>query len=189
MKGNKGINIVELQEKFAAIQAELKKALDAVESDDYKASFGILSKVTKYIVENCEGLGLALENVPFDGFDGPKFWRTLNQCWIFSLEHAASCANKNRSKQRPQTESNSESQKSSEETDKLNDGEDKKDLKQEENIPIFSAEYIVNLQQDVVAWSESLACYGLVDYEMGFWETDIMDTLESIRKAIDQPVQ
>ncbi|PVZ97895.1 hypothetical protein BB558_006127 [Smittium angustum] len=147
MRGSKTINIIELQKKFAAIQSELKKALDLVESKSFSSSFNVLANLTEYIVENCEDLGLALENAPFDGFDAPKFWRTLNQCWIFALEQASS-ANQNKN--------------------------------------VLNIQNVLKLQQKIVAWSESLACYGLVDYEMGFWETDIIDTLESIRKSLLQ---
>ncbi|KAJ2719315.1 hypothetical protein H4S00_003522 [Coemansia sp. D1744] len=44
-------------------------------------------------------------------------------------------------------------------------------------------EHIVHLQTSVVQWADALAKFGLVDYEMGFWETDIMDSLDSILKT------
>ncbi|KAJ2709596.1 hypothetical protein H4R19_004173 [Coemansia spiralis] len=44
-------------------------------------------------------------------------------------------------------------------------------------------EHIVHLQSSVVRWADSLAQFGLVDYEMGFWETDIMDSLDNTLKA------
>ncbi|KAJ1940347.1 hypothetical protein FBU59_003840 [Linderina macrospora] len=47
-------------------------------------------------------------------------------------------------------------------------------------------EHIVHLQQSVVHWGDALEKYGLVDYEMGFWESDIMDALERILKSLQQ---
>ncbi|KAJ1730827.1 hypothetical protein LPJ61_002824 [Coemansia biformis] len=44
-------------------------------------------------------------------------------------------------------------------------------------------EHIVHLQSSVVRWADSLAQFGLVDYEMGFWEADIMDSLDNILKT------
>ncbi|OLY77709.1 hypothetical protein AYI68_g8259 [Smittium mucronatum] len=129
-------------------------------------------------------VGLALENVPFDGFDGPKFWRTLNQCWIFSLEHAAAATAAATGAGAPKSPENSAAVVVSVATTVTADLEaGPGSASRDPNRP-FSPDYIVDLQQEIVGWSESLACYGLVDYEMGFWETDIMDTLESIRKSI-----
>ncbi|KAJ2357892.1 hypothetical protein IWW50_004186 [Coemansia erecta] len=45
-------------------------------------------------------------------------------------------------------------------------------------------EHVVHLQASVVHWADVLAKFGLVDYEMGFWETDIMDSLNSILASI-----
>ncbi|KAJ1995249.1 hypothetical protein GGI25_002263 [Coemansia spiralis] len=45
-------------------------------------------------------------------------------------------------------------------------------------------EHIVHLQESVVQWGNKLDQYGLVDYEMGFWESDILDSLETILKSI-----
>ncbi|KAI8843089.1 hypothetical protein BC829DRAFT_297956 [Chytridium lagenaria] len=40
------------------------------------------------------------------------------------------------------------------------------------------------LQDSVVGWSDVLEWYGLVDYENGFWETDILDLISvGVKKA------
>ncbi|PVU95089.1 hypothetical protein BB561_002068 [Smittium simulii] len=236
MRGTKHVNIPQLQQKFAVIQAELKKALDSVEAGQYLVR-------------------LALESVPFEGFDAPKFWRTLNQCWIFTLERSsvansaliatknsdlkeclASVVGDNNSTAQQKFSEESEmaqtslnvqqtqhgsntharldsdlvynitSQESiSNKMQKIFEGQELSKIsetietnqrnssknKSAESLEllkfgdmVYDQKYILDLQEKVVAWSESLACYGLVDYEMGFWETDIMDTLESIRKSI-----
>ncbi|KAJ1835324.1 hypothetical protein IWW55_001997 [Coemansia sp. RSA 2706] len=46
-------------------------------------------------------------------------------------------------------------------------------------------EHIVHLQTSVVHWADALAKFGLVDYEMGFWEADIMDALHNILESLD----
>ncbi|KAJ1725224.1 Pyruvate kinase [Coemansia erecta] len=45
-------------------------------------------------------------------------------------------------------------------------------------------EHIVHLQNSVVRWADALDQYGLVDYEMGFWESDIMDSLDGVLKSM-----
>ncbi|KAI8324306.1 hypothetical protein GQ54DRAFT_316292 [Martensiomyces pterosporus] len=45
-------------------------------------------------------------------------------------------------------------------------------------------EHIVHLQKSVVHWGDALDKFGLVDYEMGFWEADIMDSLDTILRSI-----
>ncbi|PVV02558.1 hypothetical protein BB560_002985 [Smittium megazygosporum] len=221
MRKNKNIDIAKLRDRFALIQSQLKEVIESAQLGNYHSSFEILSKVTKYIVVNCENLGLALESTSFEDFDRPKFWRTFNQCWIFLLERAyvanhnvASLkkGNKNSSKNPEGSLSPHFTQNiagiqlkniivfPSNDVDNLPNNLSssfQSDILetiffQIDNLPvdsedgkhkaIFSEEYIVNLEEKVVSWGESLACYGLVDYEMGFWETDIMDILESIRK-------
>ena len=39
----------------------------------------------------------------------------------------------------------------------------------------------IALRESVIAWGDVLQWFGLVDYEMGFWEEDI---IESIHAAI-----
>ncbi|KAJ2081644.1 hypothetical protein H4R24_002168 [Coemansia sp. RSA 988] len=45
-------------------------------------------------------------------------------------------------------------------------------------------EHIVHLHSSVVHWADTLATFGLVDYEMGFWESDIVDALNNILDSI-----
>ncbi|KAI7828304.1 hypothetical protein BX661DRAFT_198109 [Kickxella alabastrina] len=45
-------------------------------------------------------------------------------------------------------------------------------------------EHIVHLMNSVVRWADALDRFGLVDYEMGFWEADIMDSLDGILKNL-----
>ncbi|KAJ2552487.1 hypothetical protein EV175_003292 [Coemansia sp. RSA 1933] len=45
-------------------------------------------------------------------------------------------------------------------------------------------EHIVHLKESVVQWGNKLDQYGLVDYEMGFWESDIIDSLDTILKSV-----
>ncbi|KAJ2810897.1 hypothetical protein H4S07_002407 [Coemansia furcata] len=47
-------------------------------------------------------------------------------------------------------------------------------------------EHIVHLQNSVVRWGDTLDKFGLVDYEMGFWEADIMDALRTILESVKE---
>ncbi|KAJ1789067.1 hypothetical protein LPJ59_005415, partial [Coemansia sp. RSA 2399] len=45
-------------------------------------------------------------------------------------------------------------------------------------------EHILHLKESVVQWGNKLDQYGLVDYEMGFWESDIIDSLDTILRSV-----
>ncbi|KAJ2402286.1 hypothetical protein GGI23_000821 [Coemansia sp. RSA 2559] len=45
-------------------------------------------------------------------------------------------------------------------------------------------EHILHLKETVVQWGNKLGQYGLVDYEMGFWESDIIDSLDTILRSV-----
>ncbi|KAJ2001409.1 hypothetical protein GGI04_003748 [Coemansia thaxteri] len=47
-------------------------------------------------------------------------------------------------------------------------------------------EHIVHLQCSVVRWADALDKFGLVDYEMGFWEADILGSLSSILNSLKE---
>lgn len=44
----------------------------------------------------------------------------------------------------------------------------------------LQTEHLVHLRNSVVQWGDVLNKYGLVDYEMGFWESDILESLQNI---------
>ncbi|KAI8988203.1 hypothetical protein BDF20DRAFT_854424 [Mycotypha africana] len=41
-------------------------------------------------------------------------------------------------------------------------------------------QHLYNLREMVVAWADKLERYGLVDYEMGWWEADILSAIDGI---------
>jgi hypothetical protein len=50
-------------------------------------------------------------------------------------------------------------------------------LQHEEDLRLSESELQV-LRSNVIAWSDILELYGLVDYELGFWEQDILDSID-----------
>ncbi|KAJ1679731.1 hypothetical protein EV182_001443 [Spiromyces aspiralis] len=45
-------------------------------------------------------------------------------------------------------------------------------------------EHLLHLQESIEKWCDVLQKYGLVDYEMGFWELDIMDALNAVHNQV-----
>ncbi|ORX92589.1 hypothetical protein K493DRAFT_285628 [Basidiobolus meristosporus CBS 931.73] len=44
-------------------------------------------------------------------------------------------------------------------------------------------QHLYQLRDSVIAWCDVLERYGLVDYEMGFWEQDILEAIEATMTA------
>lgn len=41
-------------------------------------------------------------------------------------------------------------------------------------------QHLYNLREMVVSWADKLEKYGLVDYEMGWWEADVLAAIDGI---------
>ncbi|KAJ1921581.1 hypothetical protein H4219_000619 [Mycoemilia scoparia] len=85
---NDGTEQNALKSKFLGIESQMKGMLGKIAAGRVVEAFDILSRVTDALVTNCESLGLTSDKPIFEGFDRIKFWRTINQCWMYAIRNA-----------------------------------------------------------------------------------------------------
>ncbi|KAG0227345.1 hypothetical protein BGW42_002987 [Actinomortierella wolfii] len=154
----------EEEDPLAEYQEELQNVLEYVDQGMILKSFSLLEQLTEKIVTNIEPLGLATDDHPSARREG--FWRGLNNCWLFALSHAQdkatrlwSAAEDDDGPPPPPPISSSSSSSPS--------------------LSFPLRRHLVRLKQHVVEWANRLEPWGLVDYELGLWERDILEAIES----------
>ncbi|KAJ3041284.1 hypothetical protein HK097_002300, partial [Rhizophlyctis rosea] len=148
----------------------LQRTLDLLLLSRPRAALEILGQVTDSVVENVEALGLADHDYNSEAShlmalsyppgararnetERKEFWAGLNDTWLFVVRHAASVD--------PSAKSSSS-------------------LLQEDDEKLTEDDWASTLES-VVSWGNILAWYGLVDYEVGFWEEEIVVAVEERR--------
>ncbi|KAG9288595.1 hypothetical protein G9A89_006696 [Geosiphon pyriformis] len=136
------------QMTFDDIQEELKKVLDFVDQGKILYAFENLSSVTSIIVMNCDRFGLTSdEKAPYNEIDREGFWQNLNNCWLYALANASGSPTKTQQQQ----------------------------IEQQQQC--LGQEHLYRVRDSIVSWADLLERYGLVDYEMGFWERDLLEAV------------
>ncbi|CAG8596376.1 4658_t:CDS:2 [Ambispora leptoticha] len=137
---------------FEEVKEGFKRVIELVKRDEMFDAFNLLSNITANVVTNCEKYGLTSDE-NFSN-DRETFWKTLNDCWLYAISQV----NKNHSKHHQQ-----QSQE-----------------QQQQSLPQrIGKEYLYKLRESVVSWADVLERYGLVDYEMGYWEQDFLEAIDT----------
>ncbi|KAG0252114.1 hypothetical protein DFQ27_008260 [Actinomortierella ambigua] len=157
---------------LAEYQEELQNVLEYVDQGMILKSIGLLGQLTERVVANIEPLGLASDDGPPARREG--FWTGLNNCWLFALSHAQDTARwddptfSSLSFLSPSSFSSPSSPSPS------------SPFASQQQGPILQEQrHLVHLKHRVVDWANRLEPWGLVDYELGFWERDILEAIES----------
>lgn len=176
------------------IQAGLSTVMDLVETFQSKHSLELLAQIMDAVSTHCEVLGLSPDESALTENEKLIFWRQLNEAWLYTIQRSAQ-----RSSVLPAESTNpttatdvsnmmATSQLASKKAAKQEDGlaESATSVMQNTGAPYFtdalSAQHIIEedwiaLRDSVMAWGDVLEWYGLVDYEMGFWEEKILNAI------------
>ncbi|CAG8504027.1 12197_t:CDS:2 [Ambispora gerdemannii] len=141
---------------FEEIQEAFKRVIDFAKRDEMFDAFNLLSSITSNVVTNCERFGLTSDES--FSIDREGFWKKLNDCWLYAISQV----NKNYSKHHQQQSQSLPSQE-----------------QQQQPPQRIGKEYLYKLRESVVSWADVLERYGLVDYEMGYWEQAFLDAIDS----------
>ncbi|KAG0243129.1 hypothetical protein BGW41_002769 [Actinomortierella wolfii] len=130
-----------------------------------------LQNVLEYVDQGMILKRLATDDHPSARREG--FWRGLNNCWLFALSHAQdkatrlwSAAEDDDGPPPPPISSSSLSSSSP-------------------SLSFPLRRHLVRLKQHVVEWANRLEPWGLVDYELGLWERDILEAIESCLDVVE----
>ncbi|RUS16879.1 hypothetical protein BC937DRAFT_90694, partial [Endogone sp. FLAS-F59071] len=174
----------ELAMNFEDIQAKLKKVLDCVERGDLLKSFEILSMVTDAVVENCEQLGGCdcrvyfglLISVSVD-IDCPFVRFCINLHTKHCLQSPHPLATGLTADDHPYTTIDREGFWTG-----LNNcwlyALSRAGAARTEGQHLTDRHFY-QLRESAIAWADRLERYGLVDYEMGWWEADVLEAIDT----------
>jgi hypothetical protein len=149
---------------FEEIQNQLKKTLDHIEQRNMVSGFRTLSNATSAVVDHCEQLGnnvlpLSAHPYPFSSNFRPCFpGLTSDDHPYNAIDREQFWAGLNNcwlyalaQKHEPSCDD-----------EKMTDDQ------------------LCKLRERVVTWADKLERFGLVDYEMGWWEADILAAMDAI---------
>lgn len=173
------------------IQQELAKVLQLFDAGSNDQSFLLLTKITESVVLNLTTLGLFPDDPsPPPGIVNTKsrarldrllFWKALNEVWLYGI----SCAMSSSFSVELSFESGNTSPLSESSADFAK--RQHPPLKQKTtNCPMRQAEF-EDLKKQIVKYSDILEVFGLVDYEMGLWESSIIELLDHAIFLSSQP--
>ncbi|KIV99721.1 uncharacterized protein PV09_08651 [Verruconis gallopava] len=148
--GQSGFSVSELEAAYSQYQTELKKTFEAIRDGRLTEAGNSLVSISEWLLGNAEALGLVRDDEQLHA-DRLKLWEQFNTAWLSALQT-----------QRDMT------------VDMIDTGQ-----RPQSPRTMMDSHQMESMGKELVELCDLMEKHGLVDYQMGVWEEDIISLLNS----------
>ncbi|KAB2571428.1 37s ribosomal protein s9 [Lasiodiplodia theobromae] len=142
---------------YAEYQTQVKRTFECIRDGRLSEGGGCLLRITKWLLGNAEALGLVRDDEPMHG-ERLKLWEEFNTAWLSILQ-----------KQKEMVQEMAEAGQAPRPPQSL-----------------MEYDFMESMGKELVGLCDSMEKHGLVDYQMGVWEEEIVAILTKTLDTMEE---